>query len=100
MSEEENEDLDDQTEIHELIKAALISSITNQKTYKKRNELIASLKAIISEYLDSFIVIGYDFEGRVIEFEGASSTQQKDALDTLLMRYFFYKTGQDSHGNG
>ena len=33
------------------------------------------------------------FDGKEIEFEGARSAQQRDALDTLFLRYFCYKTG-------
>lgn len=93
MSEKDDKPLDGEAEIYELIKHALNDNIVNQKEFKKRSELKSVLKGIISEYLDSFIVIGYDFDGKEIEFEGARSAQQRDALDTLFLRYFCYKTG-------
>ena len=47
----------------------------------------------MSEFLDSFVVIGYDFEGTAMSFQSSPSEQQKDALDTLILRYFYQRTG-------
>lgn len=91
MSDEQDPD----AEIRELIESALKSSLENQKTFKNRRELSESLKAKIAEYLDSFIVIGYDFDGNVVELEGSSSSQQRDALDTLIIKYFCLRTGYE-----
>ena len=91
MSEEQEPD----DEIRELIEAALKSNLVNQKEYKSRGQLIDAIKAIVFEYLDSFIVIGDDFDGKVIQLEEAPSSQQKDALDTLLVKYFCMRTGYD-----
>ena len=91
MSEEQEPD----DEIRELIEAALKSNLVNQKEFKSRGQLIEAIKAIVFEYLDSFIVIGYDYDGKVVQLEGAPSSQQQDALDTLLVKYFCMRTGYD-----
>jgi|TARA_R110000796_G_scaffold75401_1_gene169143 hypothetical protein len=91
MSEEQEPD----DAIRELIEAALKSNLDNQKEFKSRGQLIEAIKAIVFEYLDSFIVIGYDFDGKVVQLEGSSSSQQRNALDTLLVKYFCMRTGYD-----
>lgn len=91
MSEEE----EPSDEIRELIEAALKSSIDNQKMFKGRKELMNAIRSIVFEYLDSFIVIGYDYDGRIVQLEGAKTPQQQDALDTLVVKYFCSRTGYD-----
>jgi hypothetical protein len=86
---EENNNYDE--DVKRLIEEALINNIETRRKYKKKNELKDTVRGIISEYLDSFILIGYDFNGKPIEVIGSTTDQQTDALDTLLMKYFAYK---------
>lgn len=85
--EEENDAL------RNLIEEALKINIESKKEYKDHQELADTLSAVMAEFLDSFIVVGYDFDGKPISFQGTSNTQQEDALDTLFLRYFYQRTG-------
>jgi hypothetical protein len=89
MSKEKNND----DVIRELLEEALKVKIEQKKEFNNHEELATSLGPIISEFLDSFIVIGYDFEGNPITFQGSAKPQQKDALDTLFLKYFQQRTG-------
>lgn len=84
MSEESEEHPDD--ELKELLNDALNLQPEELKAFKSERELRDKLKSIISEYLDSFYIFGYDIEGKTILIKGANSDQQLDALDTLAMR--------------
>ena len=89
MSKENNND----DVIRELLAEALKINIENKKEFNDHEELVTTLGPVISEFLDSFIVIGYDFEGAPITFQGAKKPQQRDALDTLFLKYFQQRTG-------
>lgn len=90
-----NDHSDDNDELKNLIEAAMAAALSgsSKKEYADYNELVGVVKSIVAEYLDSFIVIGYDFDGKVVEFQSASNSQQKDALRTLLLKYLCFKTG-------
>lgn len=85
--EEENDAL------RNLIEEALKINIESKKEYKDHQELADTLSAVMAEFLDSFIVVGYDFDGQPISFQGTSKPQQEDALDTLFLKYFYQRTG-------
>jgi hypothetical protein len=89
MSEKE----DDDESLRALIEEALKIDIQTKREYKNHKELSESLSPIISEFLDSFIVLGYDFDGQPLSFQVSPNTQQKDALDTLVLKYFYQRTG-------
>ena len=38
--------------------------------------------------LDSYILLGYDFSGKHLDIKAASTPQQKEALNSFLMKYF------------
>ena len=92
MSDETNKK-DEDDPLRELLREALSIEITNKKQYETQSELMGSVKAVVSEFLDSFIIVGYDFEGNTVATEGSTSTQQRDALETLFLRYFCHRTG-------
>ena len=94
-------------EVKELIEAALNLQPENLQKYKSEKELREKLKSVVSEYLDSFYIFGYDIEGNTVLVKGAHSDQQMDALDTLAMRLIIagnlggtYGTGGYNKGDG
>ena len=96
MSEQEDTD----ESLRALIEEALKIDIKTKREYKDHRELADSLGPIISEFLDSFIVLGYDFNGQPLSFQVSTKTQQKDALDTLVLKYFYQRTGyKDAEGS-
>jgi len=86
MSEESEEYPEDK--LRELLNDALNLQPEELKTFQDEKELRSKLKSIVSEYLDSFYIFGYDIEGKTILVKGAHSDQQLDALDTLAIRLF------------
>lgn len=91
MSKDEEKNNDDA--IRNLIEEALKVNLEDKKEYKDHQELANTLTAVMAEFLDSFIVVGYDFEGKPISFQGSTKPQQDDALDTLILKYFYQRTG-------
>lgn len=92
MSKEEEEE----KRLRKLIEDALKLDVKGTSEYKDHQELTETLGPIMSEFLDSFVVIGYDFEGTPISFQQSPTEQQKDALDTLVLRYFYQRVGYNS----
>lgn len=90
MSKKKDEEDDN---LRNLIEEALKLNVKFKQDFKGHEELTETLGPIMSEFLDSFVVIGYDFEGTPMSFQCSPSEQQKDALDTLILRYLYQRTG-------
>ena len=95
MSKKEDEEDD---KLRSLIEEALKLDVKLKKDFKGHEELTETLGPIMSEFLDSFVVIGYDFEGTPMSFQSSPTEQQKDALDTLILRYLYQRTGYNIVG--
>ena len=91
MSNKDEENENDT--LRDLIEEALKINIKNKNEFKDHKELADTLGPVMAEFLDSFIVVGYDFDGEPISFQGSKNSQQKDALDTLFLKYFYQRTG-------
>ncbi|MDB4395987.1 hypothetical protein N9Z65_00045 [bacterium] len=74
--------------LENLIYDALNLQADQLKAFKNQQELRDKLKGIVSEYLDSFYIFGYDINGKTVLVKGAKTDQQIDALDTLAIRLF------------
>ena len=79
---------EDDDELKELIERALKQSLEVKKEFKSREALAKRLSSILSEYLDSYIILGYDFTGNHIDIKAAPTPQQSEALNSFLLRYF------------
>lgn len=91
--EESDKDIDD------LINNALNLRPEDLQSFKSERELREKLKSIVSEYLDSFYIFGYDIDGKTILIKSAKSDMQLDALDTLAMRLFVAGNLGGTYGN-
>lgn len=98
MSEESEEHQDKKLE--ELLNDALNLQPDKLKVFKDQQELRDKLKGIVSEYLDSFYIFGYDINGKTVLVKGASSDQQLDALDTLAIRLLMAGSLGSTYGSG
>ena len=79
---------------YELIRAALESHLIDharKRQDQKRN--VEQLSSIIEEYLSSFVLLGYNYDGEPITLVSASTQQQSDSLSTLLQKFII-----NSHG--
>jgi len=91
MSEEPEEDFDSydsDEELREMVERALKQSLVEKKTFKRRQDLAQRLCTIISEYLDCYILLGYDFQGRHLDIKASKTPQQVEALNSFLLKYF------------
>ena len=73
-----------------LIKSTL-QNYLQQKTVlrQERTADISHLDRIISEYLDCFIIIGYDMTNSQINFVHAKDQKDADALSAAINRFFY-----------
>jgi len=90
--EKDSEDFEDPVEndeeLRELVEKALKQSIVEKKTFKRRQDLAHRLCNIISEYLDCYILLGYDFQGQHLDIKASKTPQQQEALNSFLLKYF------------
>lgn len=59
--------------------------------YKTRREItqdnVEVLSTVIEEYLQNFLLIGYNYDGEMIAYTSAKSQLQSDSLNTGLYKY-------------
>ena len=78
----------------ELVRAALeahLMEYASKRTEQKRN--LEELTCIIEEFMDTFIVLGYNYDGEPLTLVSANTQQQADSLSTLLQK-FIVTSGQ------
>jgi len=75
--------------INELTSQAFIAFLREQAHERvKAKKNLDSLNATILEFLNSFILIGYDDEGTPVKMISAHNQQEADSLATLLNKFF------------
>ena len=78
----------DDNQGYELIRAALESHLVEyakKRQDQKRN--VEQLSSIIEEYLSSFVLLGYNYDGEPVTLVSASTQQQSDSLSTLIQKF-------------
>ena len=84
----ESDDFSEDDKLKELIREALSMQIETQKYKRAQKNLDSALTGVISEFLSSYIVMGFDFNGNPHTLKVAPTTQHNEALISLLMRVF------------
>ena len=87
-TDDQDQNFENDEELRELVERALRDNIAERKTFKKSKDLAYRLSSVISEYLDSYILLGYDFSGRHLDIKAAKTPQQLEALNSFLLKYF------------
>jgi hypothetical protein len=80
----------------EVIQSALSSFLKEkiqEKNVTKKN--LESLIGVIEEFLNSFIVLGYTFDGTPIQYICAHTQQEADSLATLVNKFFQNASASD-----
>ena len=73
----------------ELLRSALASYMKEQINEKKTSQAnVEALLGVVQEFLNSFIILGYTFDGTPVQYICAHNQQQADSLATLLNRMF------------
>tara|TARA_B100001093_G_scaffold495002_1_gene538993 strand:- start:1303 stop:1680 length:378 start_codon:yes stop_codon:yes gene_type:complete len=73
---------------YEIIRAALESHLVEyakRKQDQKRN--VDQLSTMIEEYLSSFVLLGYNYDGDPVTIVSASTQQHSDSLSTLIQKF-------------
>jgi len=89
------------SETKEIIRKAMVSSLeeklNNEKGIKKD---LRALSSVIEEFLPSFIILGYTFEGEPVNCISARNQQEADSLVTLINKFFHNNINEDDSEQG
>lgn len=75
-------------ELKDLIKDALKTNIEVKKKKVKRRQLTSALTGTLDEFLNNFILIGYDMEGSPVILRSHKTEMENEALRSLFIKYF------------
>lgn len=83
-------------EVKELTHKALVNFLKEQVKEKASNKKdLDALNSQILEFLNSFILIGYNFNGEPVSIISAHNQQEADSLGTLLNKFIFNNGSRD-----
>jgi len=74
--------------IKELVREALAAQLVSIKKRHTEKELSNSLKSIVGEFLDCFVLFGFDLDGEPRVIKLANTKQADAALRTLFIKLF------------
>jgi len=73
---------------YRLIRAALEDHlIEHARRHDKRKKTLDEVTSHVEEFLDSFIILGYDYSGESVTLISANTQQQADSLSTLIQKF-------------
>lgn len=83
-----NDKLDPQS-LHELTNSKIMEYLQNKLNSKMETRKdLDLLKSTVEEFLNSFIILGYTFEGEPINMMLCHNQQEADSLATLVNKVF------------
>lgn len=86
-------------DVKDLTHKALVSFLRDQLNDKAQNKKdLDALSSQILEFLNSFILIGYNFNGEPVSVISAHNQQEADSLGTLLNKFIFNSSSKDFPG--
>lgn len=74
--------------VKELLQEMLKVRINESKENKKVADIHGALVSTIGEFLNNFMLIGYDNDGNPVALTKASTPLESDALHSLLVKFF------------
>lgn len=79
---------------YKIIRAALEDHLIEhaRKTDKKKKSL-DEISSNVEEFLDTFIILGYDYNGESCTLISANTQQQADSLSTLIQKFIVSSQG-------
>lgn len=109
--QDSDEFLDDHEEFEERIKKPKKKTIPSKRSLLIRNALethlleyankkneqrrdLDELTSIIEEFADSFVLLGYNYDGEPLTLVSATTQQQADSLGTLIQKFVVNSTGR------
>lgn len=85
-------------QVEDVIKQAFMRFYDKTSTRAAQNLEIKHLDSVITEYLDNFILLGYDVTGQKVSIIHATSQYGKDALIEHLRTTLLNIIGADPNG--
>ena len=73
-------------QLQQILKEALMSHAETHT--RKTADLCSSITATLEEFLQTFVVLGYDLDGMPITIVNTKTQQEADALSTAVTRFF------------
>ena len=84
----------DRAQINELLSESIQSYITKvKKEAKDIDSAMSMINNYLSEFLQAFIVFGYDMKGQPVCVHHATNQMDSDALNSLVNRALFHNKG-------
>jgi len=82
---------------YKIIRAALEEHlIEHARKHDGKKKSLDEVNATLEEFLDSYIILGYDYTGEAVTLISANTQQQADSLSTLIQK--FVVSSQNSNG--
>lgn len=82
--------------LNELTNSAIIKYLQNRiNTRNEKRKDIDLLKSTVDEFLNSFIILGYTFDGEPVNLMSAHNQQEADSLATLVNKVFIQNQQRD-----
>jgi hypothetical protein len=91
MSAEQSSD----KELADLLKEALKTQVNLNTRKRKVDSTEAAINTTLGEFLDSYIIIGYNLKGDPLIMKYTQNHLQNDALQTLALRFLAILTQED-----
>lgn len=82
---------------NELTNSSIIQHL--QEKLKEKNSKKKDIEALVNtvqEFLNSFIILGYNFDGEPVNFISAHNQQEADSLATLVNKFFINSNTRDN----
>lgn len=87
-SKKKSSSLSDEDRENAIITASIRAHLEQYKERKRINQdNIEIVTSILEEYLDTFLIIGYNYDGEMISYPHAKTQAQHDALNTGIFRF-------------
>jgi hypothetical protein len=85
----------DKAQIDELLQQSVQSYISKiKKDAKDTDEVMTLINNYLSEFLQAFVVFGYDMKGQPVCVHHATNQMDSDALNSLVNRVLFHRGEQ------
>jgi hypothetical protein len=84
----------DRSQINELLSESIHNYVVKlKKDSKEIEEIVSLINSYVSEFLEAFMLLGYDMRGNPICIHHANNQKDADALNSLLNRILFNNKG-------
>lgn len=93
MPEEQPSNLPHDESLQQVIREALKIKLRETKVNKQKVDLANALIATISEFLESYIIMGYDIEGNPVVIKSVGTIQEREALMSMFVKVFSREYG-------